>query len=190
MHPGRFFGFACNVRNPITSKVLQCNTNPYKRNILVHIGAVVPRNLSEMGYNSDLDPNSDAYFPEVHLKSMPHIKPDTPVHQGTVDTRDIFISEEGEKSDNPLSSPSVAGINHSEVYRPAAESKDAAEDVPGTADEFPDLQNWYNVNKNGTTDEIFWGKMGLEEVQDQLNDADKSDISAINILLRYWKSGS
>ena len=38
--------------------------------------------------------------------------------------------------------------------RPATESKDAAEDVTGTMDEFPALANWGNVNKNETTDEM------------------------------------
>ena len=32
-----------------------------------------------------------------------------------------------------------------------------------------------------------WYAMGLQEVQDQLNDAEKYDIRAIDILLYYWK---
>ena len=35
-----------------------------------------------------------------------------------------------------------------------------------------------------------WDAMGLEEVQNQLNDAEKYDISAIDILLHFWKSAS
>ena len=45
MHPWKFVGFDWNVGNPLTFKVLQCNSNPHKPNIVVNIGVVVPRNL-------------------------------------------------------------------------------------------------------------------------------------------------
>ena len=65
-----------------------------------------------------------------------------------------------------------------------------AEDGSGTSDGFPALSNWGIVNKNETTNEMSWDAMGREEVKEQLNDADKSDISAIDILSHYWKSAS
>ena len=64
IHPGRFVGFAWNVGDPMTFKVLMCNIDPHKRNMVAHRGAVVPRNLEATGYNSALAPNIDAYFPQ------------------------------------------------------------------------------------------------------------------------------
>ena len=49
------------------------------------------------------------------------------------------------------------------------------------------LYNQWSANKNGTTDEMAWAAMGKQEVQDQLNDSDKPDISAIDILSHYQK---
>ena len=46
------------------------------------------------------------------------------------------------------------------------------------------------MNKNVTTDDMDWAEMGKEEVKDHLNDADKSDISPIDNILRYRKSSS
>ena len=76
------------------------------------------------------------------------------------------------------------------MNRPAAESKYAAEDVPGTSDGYYAMANQGNANKNETTDKTAWAEMGREEAQEQLNDADKSEISAIDILLHYWKYAS
>ena len=67
MHPRMFVGFTCNFGGPTTFKMLQCNTNLHKRNMVVHRGTVVPHNLVAKGYNSSLEPKSDAYFPKVHL---------------------------------------------------------------------------------------------------------------------------
>ena len=64
----------------------------------------------------------------------------------------------------------------------AADSKQAAVDGPVTVDWFPALTNLMNVNKNGTTDEMDWDAMVQEEVKDQMNDADKYDISVIEVL--------
>ena len=58
-------------------------------------------------------------------------------------------------------------------------------DVPGTEDGFTDLYNQGGMNKNWKTDEMDWDAMVQEEVQDQLNYANKSDICAIDILLQY-----
>ena len=65
MHPGRFVGFAWNVSNPMTFKVLQFNEDQYKRNIVVHRGVFVPRSLTEIWYNSALAHKSDAYLPDM-----------------------------------------------------------------------------------------------------------------------------
>ena len=78
MHPSRFVRFACNVGDSITFKVLQCNIDPHKRNLEVHRGVVVLCNSAVIGYNSDLAPKSDAYFPEVHLEGGSPIKLSTP----------------------------------------------------------------------------------------------------------------
>ena len=63
-------------------------------------------------------------------------------------------------------------------------------DGTGTADGFPDLSNRGDVNKNGTIYEMDWAAMGQEEVQDQLNDAEKYNTCPINILSHYWKSSN
>ena len=62
MNPGRFVGFAYNSGDPMTFKVLHCHKYLHKRNLVVHIGVVVLRNLEATGYNSDLAQKS-AYFP-------------------------------------------------------------------------------------------------------------------------------
>ena len=78
MNPGRFFGFTCNFNDSITFKVLQCNIDPHKRNLEVHRGVVVLCNSAVIGYNSDLAPKSNTYFPEVHLEGGSPIKLSTP----------------------------------------------------------------------------------------------------------------
>ena len=35
IQPMRFVGFACNIVNPMTFKVIKCNTKPHKCNIMV-----------------------------------------------------------------------------------------------------------------------------------------------------------
>ena len=42
MHPGRFLGFAWSIGDPMTFKVIQCNEDLRKRNIVLHRGVVVP----------------------------------------------------------------------------------------------------------------------------------------------------
>ena len=68
MHPGMFVGFVCNVGDAMTFNVIQCNEDPRKYNIVLHRGVVVPRSPTEIGYNSALATNSDAYFPDVQLE--------------------------------------------------------------------------------------------------------------------------
>ena len=65
MHPGRFVGFAWDVGDPTTFKVLQCREDTKKRVQILHRGVVVPRSLAASGYNYVLQPKSDAYLSEV-----------------------------------------------------------------------------------------------------------------------------
>ena len=67
MNPGRFVGFAWNVGEPMTFKVLHCNEDQHKRNIVVHRGIVVPCSPTEIGYKSTLAPKSDAYLPDLQV---------------------------------------------------------------------------------------------------------------------------
>ena len=60
-------------------------------------------------------------------------------------------------------------------------------DVPGTADGFSALTNRGDVNEKGTTDEMDWSEMGLEEAQDQQNDAGVLDICPTDIISCYWE---
>ena len=57
-------GFVWNFSDPMTFKVIECNMDPNKQNIIVHRGIVIPRTLTAAGYNSALAPRSDAYFPD------------------------------------------------------------------------------------------------------------------------------
>ena len=61
----RFVGFALNVGDPTTFKVLQCNEDPHNQNIVVHRGVVVQRSTKAIGYNYALTPKSENYLPDV-----------------------------------------------------------------------------------------------------------------------------
>ena len=102
MQPGRFVGFACDICDPMTFKVLQCNEHPHEHNIVVHRGAVVPLSPAAIGYNSALAPKSDAYFPVGKAESGATIKTAPLEHQGIVDPPDISITE-GEGNRRKLS---------------------------------------------------------------------------------------
>ena len=65
MHTGRFMGFAWDVGNLMTLKVLQCHSDPKKRAQVLHRGAVFLPSIEVSGYNSALQPKSDHYFPAV-----------------------------------------------------------------------------------------------------------------------------
>ena len=153
--------------------------------MVVHRGVVVPSNSELIGYNSDLAPKSDDYFPEIHLEGGTPRKPATPGHQGAVGPPNISIEEGGGKRHKISSYPLYIGVNQTKVNQPAVAFKDASDDGPGTADDFPALENLSNINKNGTANEMTWDAMVQEEVQDQLNYANKSDICAIDIILQY-----
>ena len=63
-------------------------------------------------------------------------------------------------------------------------------DFPGTANGFPDMDNRGSDNRNGTADNMAWAAMLQEEAQDQLNNPEKYDISAIDIFSYDWESAS
>ena len=44
-----------------------------------------------------------------------------------------------------------------------------------------------DVNKDGTTDEMEWAAMELEEVQDQLNDSDEIYHTPVDIISYHWR---
>ena len=60
-------GFACSIGEPMTYKVIQCNTDPLKRNMVVHRGGIILHTLSSTEYNSLLVPKIGAYLTEVQL---------------------------------------------------------------------------------------------------------------------------
>ena len=107
-----------------------------------------------------------------------------------MDLPNIAISEGGGKRHKPSSSPLAIGVNQAEVDQPGAEYEDEAGEGSGTANVFLALTNRGNVNKNGTMDEMDWYEMVQEEVQYQMNDADKSDICEIDIISHYWESNN
>ena len=99
---------------------------------------------------------------------------------------DISIREGRRKRRKPLISPPKSV----ESYRSTAGYNESVVDGPGNAEYFNDLSNRGDVNENGKTDDMNWATMGKEEMQYQQNDADKLDISTIDILLCYWKSSN
>ena len=49
MHPGRFVGFTWNIGDPMIFKVIQCNEDLNKQNVVVHRGFIVPHYLTATG---------------------------------------------------------------------------------------------------------------------------------------------
>ena len=74
MQPRRFVGFAWNIGDPMTFKVLQCNEDPHKKNIVFHRGVIVPRYPTAIGYKSALPPKSEDYLPVVEVEGGAAIK--------------------------------------------------------------------------------------------------------------------
>ena len=72
----------------------------------------------------------------------------------------------------------------------ADKSNQTAEEVPGTADKLPAMENQGNVNEEGTSDKKAWDTMGQEEVQNKLDDAKTSDIHDIDIISQYWRQSN
>ena len=54
-------------------------------------------------------------------------------------------------------------VNQARVDQPSEESEIVVEDVPVTANEFPTLTNWGNLNKNGQR--MIWPGMQWEGVR-------------------------
>ena len=109
MHPGRFVGFAWATGDPMTFKVLQCNTDPKFPNRVLHRGTIVPRAEESVGYNSALQPKSDAYFPVERSNggTSGEAVPSAPL--GTVNPPDNTNAEGGRKWNMPLRQPSMKG---------------------------------------------------------------------------------
>ena len=103
MYPGRFMWFAWATGDPMNFNVLQCHADPKSRSRVLHRGTVVPRYFNSVGYNSSLQPNSDAYFPVekpldgIDGKSLPSAALEivNPPNNG--------IAEGGRKRNVPLS---------------------------------------------------------------------------------------
>ena len=96
-------GFAWNIGDSITFKVLHCNEIPHKRNVFVHRDVVAPRSQTATGYNSTLAPKSDAYLSVVQVEGGVTNKIVPLDHQGTVYPPNISIPEGGEKRCKPSS---------------------------------------------------------------------------------------
>ena len=60
--------------------------------------------------------------------------------------------------------------------------KHAADEGPYTVDDLPALESWGNDNTGVTSDEKDLDSMRQDEVQDNLNNSEKSDISEIYII--------
>ena len=103
MHPRRFMGFTWDVGDPMTFKVLQCHSDLHQQAQVLHRVAVVPRDLDATGYNSDLQPKSDHYFPVVRSEGGISSETLQLSHQGTVDPHNSDILEGGEKRRRLLS---------------------------------------------------------------------------------------
>ena len=151
MHPGRFMGFAWSTGDPMTFKVLQCHANPKRRSRVLHRGTVVPRALDVVGYNSALQPKSDAYFPVVKPDDGISGKALTSVLQGTVHPPDNTTAEEGGKR-RRISSQSSAVMRtgrstitaHAVVDKPSSTENESSSATDDQGD----------MNEEGATDEI------------------------------------
>ena len=167
MHPGRFMGFAWETGDPMTFKVLQCNADPKVLNRVLHRGTVAPRAVNAVGYNSALQPKSDAYFlverplDGTSGKAMPLVP------LGTVNPPDNAIAEGGRKRNMPLSHPSVKRPGRSAATISAVAVKPSS-----TVDYSSATNDQGNMDGYGATDERAWDDMDNEEVQDQYNCTD------------------
>ena len=88
----------------MTFKVLQCNENLHKRNVVVHRGVVFLRSQTATGYNSSLANKSDAYFKFVQVEGEVTNKTVPLEREGDVDPPYISIPEGGRKRRKPSSS--------------------------------------------------------------------------------------
>ena len=142
MHPGRFMGFAWDIGDHMTFKVIKCHADPHKWAQMLHRGAVVPLALDAAGYNSALQPKSDHYFPVVSPKGGISSETLQSAQHGTVDPPNSAISEGGGKRCR-LSSPSSDELS---MGRSTAYSADAVVDEPILSDNLSATSNRGNVN--------------------------------------------
>ena len=100
-------GFSWSTGDPVTFKVIQCHAYPKRWSRVLHRGTVVPRALNAVGYNSALQPKSDAYFPVVKPDDGIAGK-DVPLAlQETVNPPNNAIAEGGDKRRRLSSQPSA-----------------------------------------------------------------------------------
>ena len=119
--------------DPTTFKVIQCHEYLKKRVQILLRGVIVPRYLATSGYNSSLQPKSDAYFPEVRTERGATSKNAPSLHQSIVDLPDIAIMEGGGKRRKLSSSfPRLVGTDRFTVahIEAVAEKPSIAEVVP------------------------------------------------------------
>ena len=181
MHPGRFMGFAWATGDPMTFKVLQFNADPKFPNRVLRRGTVVPRAEESVGYNSALQPKSDAYFPVAGPLDRTSGKAMQSVPLGTVNPPDNSNAEGGRKRNMPLSQPSVKRPG-----RPAAASS-AVADMPSSTGDYSSVSDDQgDMDRYVETDEQTWGEMDNDEVQDQYNCTDQCDGNPVEIISRYW----
>ena len=103
MQPGRFMGFAWATGDPMNFKVLQCHADPKIWSRVLHRCTVVPRALNSVGYNSALQPNSDAYFTFEKPHGVIAGKAVASAALGIVNPPNNAIAEGGRKRNVPLS---------------------------------------------------------------------------------------
>ena len=127
MHPGRFMEFAWATGDPMTFKVLQCHADPKIRSRALYRGTVVPRALNSVGYNSALQPKSDAYFPVEKPHDVIAGKAMASAPLGIVNPTNNAIAEGGRKRNVPLSQFSAVmrpgqstATAHSVVNKPSS----------------------------------------------------------------------
>ena len=110
---------------------------------MLHRGAVVPRALDALGYDSALQPKSDHYFPVLRLEGGIASKTLPSAQHGTVDPLDSAILEGGGNRRRLLSlSSDELSIGRSTVY-----SADAVVDEPNSPDDLSPTANLGNVNE-------------------------------------------
>ena len=180
-------GFTWSTANPMTFKVLQCHTDPKLRSRVLHRGTVFPRDLNAVGYNSALQPKSDAYFPVVKPDGGIASKAVPSAPQGTVHPPDNVIAEGGYKRCSLSSQPSAVMrsgqstvTTHTVVDEPSSTERLSSSATDDRGD----------VYEEGTTDYIFWSEMNEEEVQDQYNCTNECDGVPVEILTHYWHNES
>ena len=126
---------------------------------MLHRDVIVPWNLELAGYNSDLVPKSDEYFPVFQQEDDNHNKNASPGKNQISDTPNNFIAEGVGNLNNPSNSSFVVGNNQTGVGKYSVYYKHASEEGTGTTDGFTTLTNWGYMDKEGTMYEMYWNIM-------------------------------